>query len=108
MFYSNSSVCDKAEHCVGPSPGSEDGAGAGGGTSLELRWQLQIKYQSVLKVRCFFFATLGPAAPRCENSPLDKGNVAAPVCYQHGRLANTAEQRRESLHTLLIHITDIK
>lgn len=45
MFYSNSSVCDKAEHCVGPSPGSEDGAGAGagGGTSLELRWQLQIK-----------------------------------------------------------------
>lgn len=27
MFYSNSSVCDKAKHYVGPSSGSEDEAG---------------------------------------------------------------------------------
>lgn len=94
MFYSNSSVCDKAEQCVGPSPGSEDGAGGSGGKmSLEPRWQLQIKCQIVPKVRSFFFfvfffAVLGPAAPRLENSPLDKGNAAAPVCYQQSRLAN--------------------
>ena len=41
VFYSNSSVCDKAQHYVGPSQRSEDELQASG--RLLLRSQLQIK-----------------------------------------------------------------